>query len=395
MTVPHVLFLIDGLYSIHAGAEGVLWKITRLLPPDRYRCSVATFATYAGEVVWQAFDCPVHLLPIRRMYDWNALRMAFRLYRLIRSEHIDIVHTFFHASDLLGGLVAKLSGCPVLISSRRDMGFQRSAIHRLAYRVEADLVDQVHAVAEHVRLAHIRADGLDPDKVVTVYNGVDLNEIDRAPVRFPFAEFGFENASGIIACVGNIRPVKNLEALVRTAAAVCRQEPAARFLVIGAVQDAAYFERVTELAQELGVAAHVKFAGQRRDVASLLKACDVFYLPSKTEGLSNALLEAMACRLPCVATDVGGNPEIVRHDRTGYVVSTGNIPEAAERILSLLRNRAGAAQMGREGRRTVEREFTVEKMMAKLMESYDGLLARRAPARAAAAGVFASRSEGA
>jgi glycosyltransferase involved in cell wall biosynthesis len=390
MRPPHVLFLIDGLYSTYGGAEGVLWKTTRLLPPDRYRCSVATFATRTGEVVSSAFQCPVHLLPIRRMYGWNALRMAFRLSRLIQSEHIDIVHTFFHASDLLGGLVAKLSGCPVLISSRRDMGFQRTALHRLAYRLEAYLVDQVHAVGENVRLAHIRSDGLDPEKVVTIYNGVDLDQIDRAPVRFPCAEFGFENASGIIACVGNIRPVKNIEELVRTAAAVCRQEPGARFLVIGAVQDPAYFERVTELAAELGAAAQVTFAGRRQDVASLLKACDVFYLPSKSEGLSNALLEAMACRLPCVVTDVGGNPEVVRHGQNGYLVSPGDIPEAAERISSLLRNRARAAQMGREGRRIVEHEFTVEMMIAKLLESYDGLLARRAPSRAAAAGICAS-----
>lgn len=386
MEPAHVLFLIDALYSTYAGAEGVLCRITRLLPPERYRCSVATFATFTRNVVAREFDCPIYLLPIRRMYDWTALRMALRLRRLLRTERVDIVHTFFPASDLLGGLVAKLSGCPVLISSRRDMGFQRSAMHRVAYRLQAGLFDQVHAVAEHVRLLHIRQDGLDPKKVVTIYNGVDLNEIDRAPNRFPLAEFGLENATSIIASVGNIRPVKDFEALVRTAGFVCREEPGARFVVIGEVQDAAYFRRVTELAARLGVSEQVKFAGPSRQVPSLLKACDIFYLPSKSEGLSNAMLEAMACRLPCVATDVGGNPEVVGHERSGYLVPSGDASSAAEHILNLLRDREHAAKMGCEGRRIVEQQFTVQGMMAKIVDSYDGLLARRAPSRAVAAG---------
>ena len=150
MQQSHVLFLIDTLASTAGGTESVLLKMTRLLPRDRFCCSVATFSADPSIVPAHKFACPVHVFPINRTYDWRALRAAFRLAKLIRSEHFSIVHTFFPASDLLGGLVAKLSGCSVLISSRRDMGLMRSRAHWLAYRMARRLFDQVQSVGEQV-----------------------------------------------------------------------------------------------------------------------------------------------------------------------------------------------------------------------------------------------------
>lgn len=371
----HILFLIDVLYSTHGGAEGILWKMTQLLPPDRYRCSIATFAADTDRVVAGSFNCPVHLFPIQRIYDWNALKTAFRLARLIRAEHVSIAHTFFPASDLFGGLIARVSGCPIVVSSRRDMGFQRSAIHRVAYRLAAGgLFDQVHAVGDGVRLRHIQQDRLDPEKVVTVHNGVDLDEIDRLRKRRCPSDFAAERATPVIICVANIRPVKALDVLVRTAAIVCREVSRARFLVVGAVGDAGYMQQVREIARSLNVSENVTFMGASAEVPSLLDASDIFYLPSRSEGLSNAMLEAMACALPCVATDVGGNRELVEDGRTGYLVPADDPEAAAQKILILLRDRQLATRMGRVGRRVVEFRFSVQEMISRLTELYDGLL---------------------
>jgi glycosyltransferase involved in cell wall biosynthesis len=372
----HVLFLIDVLYSTHGGAEGVLWKMTRLLPPDRYRCSIATFATHADWVVADSFNCPVHLLPIRRTYDWQALKAAVQLGRLIRSERVSIVHSFFTASDLLGGLVAKLSGCPILISSRRDMGYQRSALQGRAYRLTGGMFDQVHTVSDSVRLWHTHQDRLAPEKVVTVYNGVDLEEIDRARKGFRLSDLGLEDASHVVVCVANIRPVKGLDVLVAAAAIVCREIPRARFLVLGQVQDQAYMQRVQDLARELNVTKQVIFAGLNPEVPAVLKACDVFYLPSHTEGLSNAMLEAMACGLPCVASRTGGNSELLEDGRSGYLVPPGDAEAGAQRILHLLRHPYEADQMGAAGRQIVASKFSVEAMIGKLAGLYEGLLKR-------------------
>lgn len=380
----HILFLIDVLYGTHGGAERALWNMTRLLPRDRYRCSVATFAAHSRLVAADQFDCPVHLFPIRRTYDWHALKTAWRLARLIRSERVSIVHTFFPASDLFGGVIARLSGCPILVSSRRDMGFQRSGMHRVAYRLAGKLFDQVHAVGDRVRLCHIQQDGLDPTKVVTVRNGVDLDEIDRAPNEFRVEGSGLENASHWITCVANIRPVKALEVLISTAAIVCREFPDARFIIAGAVQDSPYMQELEELARRLYVHQNVTFLGRRPDVPSLLKMSNVFYLPSRSEGLSNALIEAMACALPCVAADVGGNGELIQDAGNGYLVPHGDPDAAAQRILALLRNPRLAREMGQSGRRIAESGFSVHSMISKLTELYDHLLVgARTPPRGA------------
>ncbi len=373
----HVLYLIDVLYSRHGGAEGVLWNMTRLLPKDRYRCSIATFSANPGAVIVNAFDCPVHLLPLRRTYDWQALKTAARLRRLIRSEGVSIVHTFFAASDLFGSLVAKLSGCPVLISSRRDMGFQRLPAQKVAYRVAARMFDQVQTVSEAARIWHMQHDHLEPAKVVTVYNGVELAAIGNNGRDHLADERCGGGAEQLVVCVANIRRVKALDVLVRTAATVCQELPRTRFLVVGAVQDWAYMRELRDLSQRLHVAENVVFVGQRPGVPAILRQCDVFFLPSHSEGLSNAMLEAMACSLPCVATAVGGNPELIEEGASGFLVPPGDAGVAAERLLYLLRNKQLADRMGQTGRRMAQEKFSLEAMMARLTEQYENLLARR------------------
>jgi L-malate glycosyltransferase len=388
-----ILFLIDVLYSRGGGAEGVLWKMVRHLPADRYRCSIATLATHAERVVASQYPCPVYLLPIRRTYDWQAIRIGQRLSRLIRSQQIRIVHTFFPASDLFGGAVARASGCPIIISSRRDMGFQRSGAQRLAYRVAGRwLFDQVHAVAESVRQRHIQEDRLDPNKVVTVHNGVDLDEIDAATRGSRLLASKVEDGAPVIVCVANIRPVKGIDVLVRAAAIVCREVPSARFLVVGLVQDTNYMQRVMELARALDVSRSVIFAGPSSEVLSILKSCALIYMPSHSEGLSNAILEAMACGLPCVASETGGNGELIENGRTGYLTPVGDPQAAAERILSLLRDPAGAQRMGQAGRRIVENEFSMQSMIHRLTVLYEGLLVRLADSATTAGATAALRA---
>src|SRR5215468_11699663 len=128
----HVLFLIDELCG-KGGAELALLNTVCSLP-QRFRCSVVTFRLNPNLPLLAEFPCPVKLMPLRRTFDWNAMMMAARLSRYIRHERVDVVHTFFASADLWGGIVAKLSRRPLLISSRRDMGFERARKHRIAYR---------------------------------------------------------------------------------------------------------------------------------------------------------------------------------------------------------------------------------------------------------------------
>ena len=372
----HVLFLIDRFPERMGGAEGTLWRATRLLPKDRYRCSVATFAidTRFGDVR-SLFDCPFHVFPLTRTYDWNAFRVALRIANLIRRERVSIVHTFFSTSDLWGGVIAKLSGCPVLISSRRDMGIERSMKHRRAYRALAGLFDQVQTVSDQVRSYSISADGLRPDRVVTVHNGVDLKEIEAAPPLSRLDEaLGIHGACQIVLNVGNVRRVKGTDVMIRTVAMVRDKFPNVLFLVVGGVHERGFFAEVQKLVTDLRVTDNVKFLGRRLDVPSILKMCDLFYQSSRSEGLPNAVLEAMASGLPCVATDVGGTNEIISNDENGFLVESERPDLAAKAIINLLGNQNRARIVGAAARRTIEQRFSAQAMINRMVDQYDSLL---------------------
>jgi glycosyltransferase involved in cell wall biosynthesis len=373
---PHILFLMDQYFGTHGGAEGALLNIIRHLPTERFRCSLATFGMNPAIDRAKVFPCPVYEFPLRRTYDWTAMKVAARLRRLIRDEHVDIVHTFFETSDIWGGMVAKLSGCPVLVSSRRDMGILRSWKHHVAYRLMNRYVDLVLPVSDEVRNYAIERDGLDPEKAVTLYNGVELERIvqvgDEKSLR---ASLGLGDASPIVLTVANIRHVKGIDVFVRAAALACREFPGALFLVAGHFSEPDCVQRLQELIRDLGLAKNVRLLGGTGKIFSLLNLSNVFCLLSRSEGFSNALLEAMACSLPCVATRVGGNAEAIAEGQSGFLVENEDAQAAAERIGTLLRNPAQARQMGAAGRRIVETRFTIDVMMRQLVSLYEGLVA--------------------
>lgn len=370
----HILYLIDQLDSLEGGAERSLWLTTRLLPPERYRATVVTFKQPADPTCARQFPCPVRVLPLDRTYDIRALYAAMQLRRFIRDEGVEITQTFFESSDLWGGLVAKLSGCPLLISSRRDMGFRRLRKHHAAYRLLSSMFDGIHAVSDAVRDYTIRQDGVDPNKVITIPNGVDTREIQPvANTGYVRSQYGLEKASHVIVDVTTVRQVKGIDTLMRVAARVRRQFPQVLFVVAGKVAEPPHFAELNNLLSELELGGNFRFLGSVEPVFPLLKMCNVFCHFSRSDGLSNALLEAMACGLPCVVSSAGGNPEIIEEGRNGFVVPPDDTELATDRIITLLRYPDCAQHIGERGRQTVNENFTAEVMVRRFVELYDRL----------------------
>jgi glycosyltransferase involved in cell wall biosynthesis len=263
----------------------------------------------------------------------------------------------------------------VLISSRRDMGFQLTPRHHVAYRLTGRLFDQIYTVSDAVRDYTIQQHWMPAEKVISIPNGVDMDRItvprDRSRLR---AAYGLGDASHVVIDVGTVKPIKGLDVLVRTAAIVCRQYPRAMFLVAGRIPPAPYFGELQTLIESLGLTPNFRFPGHCDNVVPLLQMSDVFCHLSRSDGLSNALLEAMACALPCVATRVGGNPEVVEESRSGFIVPSERPELAADRVLTLLRYPECARHMGERGREIVEQNFTAQVMVRRLVGLYDQLL---------------------
>jgi L-malate glycosyltransferase len=371
---PHVLFLIDHLMAL-GGGETNLLKVVELMPPELVRCSIATFRIKPE--IRQNISVPVYVFPWKRFFHLDAWKAALALRRLIRTERVDIVQTYFETSNLWGGLVAKLSGA-LLLSSRRDMGILRKTKHALAYRLVNRLSNRVLAVSEEVKRFCVDADRIDPQRISVVYNGVDLKHIAAEDSQEnPFAGADWAGASHIITCVGNIRRVKGIDMLVRTAQRVCHELPGAVFLVAGSLYERDYSEEVQMMIRSLGLEKNVRLLGFVKDPVPLLKMSDAFCLLSRSEGFCNALLEAMACGVPSVVTRVGGNPEAITDGENGFLVPVDDDAAAADRLLCLLRNPERASLIGDGGRNSVQARFSADAMIKKLISVYRDLVAER------------------
>jgi L-malate glycosyltransferase len=367
----HILFIIDQLCEF-GGAERALLQTIHLLPNKQFRKSLVTFALDERLPAFRHLPCPHLVLPLRRTYDWNAFRAARTLRGFIRDQRVDIVHTFHETADLWGGLVTRMKGGPVLVSSRRDMGILRKPKHQVAYRLMRSRFDLVLAVSEQVRRFCIEHDALPEHSVATLYNGVALHSNGASNSQPDLANR--LDAAPVVVTVGNIRKVKGIDVLVQTAASVAQVFPKVLFVVVGAKSDPEYFQTLETQIERLGVHTNVRFVGRKDDVIPFLKMADVFFLPSRSEGFSNALIEAMACGLPCVATDVGGNAEAIDDGHSGFLAPSEDPSTCAAHLLRLLREPALAKIMGAAGRRIVEQRFTTQGMIDQLVAHYENLL---------------------
>jgi glycosyltransferase involved in cell wall biosynthesis len=228
--------------------------------------------------------------------------------------------------------------------------------------------DAVFAVSEQVRRHSIEVDRIDPARVQTIYNGLNLEDWYTAP-RPAKAQGEF-----LVTTVGNIRRVKGHDVFIRAAATVVQQFSNVCFSIAGDVLEPAYFTELQALVQDLNLAHHLRFDGGVTNLREHLAAADIFVLPSRSEGFSNAIVEAMAASLPVVATNVGGNAEAVQDGVSGFLVPSDDPGALAAAILQLLSNQSQARAMGAAGRNLAAERFTTDAMMNRTASAYRSLL---------------------
>ncbi len=366
--LPHVLLVLDQFPRVLGGGERIVLKLAALLPHYGYRASILTFAVHPENTEVRSAPCPVYLLPLERTYDLRALRGALALRDFLKEQKIQIVQTFFESSDLWAGMVTKALSSARLIWSRRDMGILRSRKHSIAYRLMRRAPDAVFAVSDQVRRHCIEDDRIPARRVITIYNGLDLNAWSAGGER-PATP-----TSRVITTVGNIRRVKGHDVFVRAAAALATRFPDVTFSIAGDVLEADYFAELQALVRELDLCDRFHFDGPVTDLPKHLASATIFVLPSRSEGFSNAIIEAMAASLPVVATDVGGNGEAVQTGVTGFVVPPDDDAALSEAIQTLLEDPGRARSMGAAGRARAADHFTIEAMMKRITTAYANLL---------------------
>ena len=169
-----VLFLIDSL-QIFGGAEKNLFTISSGLNPDRYRTIVCCLKDGDAAEIFRNRGVKVITLSLRRIYGLDAIKKAIQLISIIRKEKVKIVVTYLESSDFWGGVVARIAGVPIVISNRRDLGFNLKHRHILAYRIVNIFFDKIISVCEVVKWSIVKREKVNPDKIVTIFNGIEKN----------------------------------------------------------------------------------------------------------------------------------------------------------------------------------------------------------------------------
>ena len=370
----NVLYVVDQLSAL-GGGERAMIRIIQA-HSTRFRSQMLTFRENVHPEVKMRLSIPIHVIPLVRTHSVEGLIAARALRRLILSERIEIVHTFFETSDLFAGLVAKLAGVKVLISSRRDMGLLRSRKHQVAYRLMGPAFTRVLAVSEAVRKQVLFVDRLAASQVTTLYTGISVHRQRPSAIDSDIRrKIGIPPGTPIVLNVANILPWKGHFDFLRAAALVHQTIPNAHFVVAGAPSDAELFAALLSLRESIGLGHCFHFLGEVDYVSSLYRTASVFCLLSQTEGLPNVVLEAMAAGLPVVATNTGGTGEVVVDGKTGFLTEVGQPNEAAEHISNLLLSPDLARNMSQSARDRVESVFSMERMMSTLEGIYESSLA--------------------
>ncbi len=375
-----ILYIIDSL-NAWAGTEKHLYQLVSGMDKDRYECYVCAFAA-ADDMRsrFEAIGVNILRLPIKNVYGVTALKQGFRLARCMREKEIDVVQTFHFASDFLGTLVAKLSGVPVVISSKRDMGFLNNNVQGRALRLIAPLVNRTICVSNAVKKGLAERKLVDPKKTVVFYNGVDLDEfkIDHRHIAARKQQLGLRPELPVVAIVANPRPIKDLETFIRAGREVLDRNHDTQFIIIGAEcfhkGKSSYQTQLEALVTKLDLQERVIFLGARPDVNRILPLADVCMLTSRSEGFSNTIVEYMTAGRPVIATDVGGNREAVVENETGFLAPVQAPERLAELTVNLLTDRALATRMGKAGRKRIEKHFTLRRMVENHQALYNALL---------------------
>lgn len=353
----NVLYLIDRLD--YGGAEKQLVELINSIDTENY--GVHLCCLKPSGPLYDELSVLKETIPFKGFGRLSIIGSVGCLARYIQENDIHIVQTFFQDPFLLAALT-KLRCRFKLLGTFLDLGFWRTPSEnfkmRFAYRFFDGFIANSQAVKQHF----VDTDGLASEKVHVIYNGFDFQKVeewtreDNAPEKLRV---------GIVANLN--RPVKRIQDFIEAAAIVYEKYPNTSFLIAG---DGHLKTELQALAASRGIGSVVDFLGRIPNPLDFVRLLDVGVLCSESEGFSNSIIEYMACEVPVVATNVGGNPELVIDGENGYLTPVGQPRIIAEKINRLLGDDALRRQIGEKNRGKIKQEFSLAVLADKHEKLY-------------------------
>ncbi|MDN7225795.1 N-acetyl-alpha-D-glucosaminyl L-malate synthase BshA [Planococcus sp. N064] len=304
------------------------------------------------------------------------IALATKIAEVIKNEQLDLMHVHYaipHAvcailgRDMAGsdiGIVTTLHGTDITV-----LGSDSSLKEAIKYGIEKS--DVVTAVSNSLR--DQTYDMINPDKTIqTIYNFVDEREYKAADPGNLKQDLGIDENDKVLIHVSNFRNVKRVPDIIETFHRVQKQVPS-KLLLVG---DGPEMGRTVQQVKELGLEQHVLFLGKRDNLSELYNISDIKLLMSEKEAFGLVLLEAMACGVPCIGTNIGGIPEIIEPGKNGYLVELGDTEDAASRAIGILIDTKQHEMLKKGSLETVEQHFNSFKILEQYEAVYERLLDR-------------------
>lgn len=370
----NVVLLTDCLADLAGGAEKQIYELAKGLDKSRYNVTIASLDTWgqAPRQLIESAGCRLEVFRVVRIYGLTGFIQGIKFHRFLRENRVQVLQTYHFSSDIWGTVLGKLAGVPVIISNRRDMGFWRSGIHVRAYLWVNRWVTKTVGNALSIRELIKAQEGIPDGKLDVIYNGVDVPSqqsavfLSEVPVKTP--------SDILVMHVANLKPVKGHTFLLKAFQGIYAKHPHVKLVLIGEDQ---LNGALQAQAKELGIKDRVIFLGKREDACALLSLADICVLPSLSEGMSNSILEYMSAGKPVIATNVGGNPELVKHGVNGLLVEKENADAIKDALLTLIKDKDRCRAMGNAGLERVRSEFSMAAMVGQYDRLFNDLLSAK------------------
>jgi glycosyltransferase involved in cell wall biosynthesis len=366
MSKLRVVTLVDRP-TVTGGAERLAVQVASRLDRDRFESILcASRRTDEPLLEQELADAGVEVLALERgsKLDLAAWRPLVRRLR----DGVDVVHAHMFGSNVWGTVLGRLTRVPVVVAHEHTWSFEGRPLRRLLDReLVGRFADAFVAVAAEDRRKMIEVEGVDPDKIRLIPNGIPDRETPSADVR---AELGVAPDAPVLGIVCELRAQKALEVLFEAAVRLREELPALKVLVAG---DGPERERLEAEVRRLGLEETVLLLGIRRDVPALLDALDVAMLSSDYEGSPLSVMEYMAAAKPIVSTRVGGVPELVEDGVHAVLVPPRDPQALAQAVAELLRDPERARQLGEAAHERQRQEFSLDAMVRRIEELYEEL----------------------
>src|SRR5271157_4120261 len=361
-TAVPVLLLVRELGI--GGSERQLVETARFLQRERFVPHVGCFRPDGlRRADLERAGVPILQLPVHSFLSTSVISAASRLVGYIRHHHIEIVHSFDWPLNVFAVPVAKFAGTPAVISSQRGHRDLTGELVKRCLRVSDGLTDAVVVNCDAMRRHLIADEGVAESKIYVCYNAVDVDQYRRRITASPWP------GKSVIGVVCALRAEKGLDTLLKAFAAVSRRD--AMLAIVGSGAEEPHLRA---LVSELGIGERCHFEPATCNVADWLSRIDIFVLPSRSEALSNALMEAMACGCCPVASRVGGNPELIEHGENGLLFQVDATDKLAHHLRELLNDESQRRRLALAASARITSRFTFANAADTMQGIYESVL---------------------